>query len=397
MEVIFEEVLGRPFASYNRTPAPILPRAVFVRRLLLVELMNQVSPELKDLPDAPELADLRELAVVTAFEERGSRDPLHWSVSLVFTVGAHLALLGALSETPWWGVGRAVTGREPDSLLVYLPDDESDPLEFLQPQVVLAPTKPEPKRLSRRRTPGGPDAERVPTTGRLERRRHSAEPTMANIAEVANVPRQRAAVVPVDPSVGLASEAAGAGGELVSARASDGEQTAECIVFVVDNSSDNTSAAALHKELLARLGQLDPLQYFYVIAYDRAAHRMFSEHSPELRPLPPTRYNLWLVARWLRGLPQPSPELQAAPDDATGARWAVVHALQLRPAAVYVLGSGGWHESATGYLRSTNLGPNREVIVPVHAVVTKRSLATRLTTVARENRGTLEVLQPASR
>lgn len=163
-----------------------------------------------------------------------------------------------------------------------------------------------------------------------------------------------------------------------------GEAVGECVVFLFDNSAKGWAREALLRQLAARLESLDTLQYFYVVAYDQVARRMFSKHSPEPRPLPPNRFNRELVSQWLQRL--------TPGEGVAGAKWAVMHGLQLRPSQVQLLTTGAWSAPASGYLRSLNRGSHGKVKVKLHVLVATRTRREQMRVVAEENDGTLEVL-----
>ena len=314
-----------------------------------------------------------------AFSAR-DRDLRHWMMTLMFTVGAHLAALGVCAQTYWTVI--APRHVEPEEMLVMTTERDVVSPELV-PQIIETEVKPpQLRRLAHRRLEGAPNGQSTATAGQMTRRLLAMEPTHVSTTELTSIPRRPTHHASLTPRFGKAPLPGGADGKRVSLKPALGEAVGECVVFLYDNSQTGEEGRRMREALIARLEALSPLQYFYVVAFDQSARRMFSEHSPELRPLPPTRYNSWMVRRWLETL--------ATAKSTAGAEWAIVHALQLRPREIHVLSSGVWPRAASAYLRSTNRGPNQVVRVPVH-VLAFNAEADVLKKVARANRGTFEL------
>ena len=164
-----------------------------------------------------------------------------------------------------------------------------------------------------------------------------------------------------------------------------------CVVFLIDNAATKGERRWLHQVLMRRATRLSETQLFYVIAFDELTHRMFSDHSPEPRPLPVTNGNLEQTAAWLGELrPGSSGALSAA-------KWAGTHAWQHQPESVVLVTSGRQpHRGLAAHLRNANRDATGQPRVPLHVLSLRRDAATQLRRLARENGGVCEFVRGRS-
>lgn len=128
-------------------------------------------------------------------------------------------------------------------------------------------------------------------------------------------------------TVGL-GPGAGAGAEFFGVKAKG-----KSFIFVVDasNSMKRGKFDAAKRELMAAIKRLKPEQSFYVVFFNHAAHRMFDDKDPELRPIRASPTNIGKLERWMSGV-----ELALG----TSPLEAVQFALSRHPDAIYILSDG---------------------------------------------------------
>jgi hypothetical protein len=121
---------------------------------------------------------------------------------------------------------------------------------------------------------------------------------------------------------------AGAGAEFFGVKAKG-----KSFFFVVDasNSMKRGKFEAAKRELLAAVKRLKPEQSFYVIFFNREAHRMFDAENPEPRAIRASPTNIGKLQRWMEDFPLGL---------ATNPLEAVKFARSRMPDAIYILSDG---------------------------------------------------------
>jgi hypothetical protein len=163
------------------------------------------------------------------------------------------------------------------------------------------------------------------------------------------------------------------------------KQTAQKVVFVVDNSNSMTKGkfeTALN-ELSKTVGNLTPKQKFHVIFFSDTAYMMFHP-KPVTKLLPATEENKDRLRQWLYTV-----ELCLKTKGAE----AMNAALMLKPDVIYVLGDGAFTDNTKALLTAPH---RRKIIVNTLGMQVSGKGSEQLKSIARSNRGKYRDVSPAA-
>ena len=154
------------------------------------------------------------------------------------------------------------------------------------------------------------------------------------------------------------------------------KQTAQKVVFVVDNSNSMTNGkfeTALN-ELSKTVGNLTPQQKFHVIFFSDTAYMMFHP-KPVTKLLPATEENKDRLRQWLYTVEMC---LKTKGAEAMNA------ALMLKPDVIYVLGDGAFTDNTTDLLTAPH---RRKIVVNTLGMQVSGKGSDQLKAIARANKG----------